>query len=485
MTSNSPINHILFHVDEEVGRAFYWLSIGLAVLTALFQGLVTALAQMTESSNQWTFRFRLALLEHWWWTAVSVLLLVSLVMVLLSFASGNGGDAISVLALSSATFLATVQCTLPAWQHRHYIHTKWLAWAGPSRSTVKREKQGFCGDAQAWAALVVANANRLKQLQPTPSDYYGWTFWPKGGINYNPVDILTNMDPGSIPLVDTEKGDRPVGVYVTDDKNSDSVSLLWGRKQGFQRVISRAVSSMPLGLLASSPRTIDGYDGRGLTIAMGILGRNKGLRPSTLVFRADRSVLAHMENMSTWTPRPAKVLRSFYENTLSSQYNGLGQEYVAATVELALILSDMPPWAIDRWLLQHLEHQCLKKNILLVEITHRLSTEEEQKAALKAHYESSYTSMIMSLNYMGLGMKEKRNIHNVNISRPDILCIGLLLKAHGYPEPSWWNDKSIRAEVQNEIRCLPSELDWKFPIAKLLGLGKWPESFNNERLEWC
>jgi hypothetical protein len=172
MTSNPATTHILFHVDEKVGRAFYWLSTGLAVLTALLQGLVTALAYMTESSSRWTFRFRLALLEHWWWTAVSLLLVVSLVMVLLSFASGQGGDAISVLALSSATFLAIVQYLLPAWQQRHYARTRWLAWAGPSRSAIRREKMSFCGDASTWKGLVAANAAKLSRLQPTPSDYY-------------------------------------------------------------------------------------------------------------------------------------------------------------------------------------------------------------------------------------------------------------------------------------------------------------------------
>jgi hypothetical protein len=55
----------LFHVNDRAGYVFLWLSIGLAVLTAFVQGLVTSIAIMTESSSRWTFRFRLALLEHW------------------------------------------------------------------------------------------------------------------------------------------------------------------------------------------------------------------------------------------------------------------------------------------------------------------------------------------------------------------------------------------------------------------------------------
>ncbi|KAK5230228.1 hypothetical protein LTR72_001763 [Exophiala xenobiotica] len=487
MTSNPPGSHVLFGVNEEVGRAFYWLSTGLAVLTALLQGLVTALTNMTDSSSQWTFRFRLALLEHWWWAVVSILLVVSLVMVLLSFASGNGGDAISVLALSSATFLAIVQYTLPAWEHRHYIRTRWLTWTGPSRSAIKKDKQGFCGDGRAWKALIAANADALSKLQPTPSDYYGWTLWPTRANRYNPVDVLTNMNPNTKALIDTEKGERPVGVYRSDDKDSDVVSLVWGPNQGFQRVISRAVSSMPLGLLSSSPKTVDGYDGKGLTNAMGILGRNKGLQPGRLVFdTTDRNVIWHMENVSTWTPRPAKVLRSFYKTTLNAQYSGLGPAYVAAAVELALILSDAPHWAVNKWLTESLEHQSLQKNVLLAEILEKsASTEEENATAMKAHYESSYVSMILSLNYMSLRMKDRQHTyshgHAVPVGRPDFLCTGILLKARGFAEPSWWTRTEVHQQIRLEIRCLPTELDWRYPMAKLLGLDGWPQGFDDEK----
>ncbi|KAF7512221.1 hypothetical protein GJ744_002383 [Endocarpon pusillum] len=114
-----------------------------------------------------------------------------------------------------------------------------------------------------------------------------------------------------------------------------------------------------------------------------------------------------MENSSTWTPRPAKVLRSFYRKTLEGQYGGLGPDFVAAAVELALLMADMPYWAIDAWLKAGLEHQLLETNhFLATEVLQQCST-EERSAALAAHYESSYVSMIMSLNNMNRALAVK------------------------------------------------------------------------------
>jgi len=153
----APVGNVLIHVNSKVSGGFSWGSIALAVLTAFLQGLVTALASMAESSNHWTFRFRLALVEHWWWTFVSVLLVISLVMNVLSFASGNNSEPLSVLVLASATFLATVRYTVPAWQFRHFNSNRWLAWTNSSRTTIKEEKTIFCGDEAMWRQLIREN----------------------------------------------------------------------------------------------------------------------------------------------------------------------------------------------------------------------------------------------------------------------------------------------------------------------------------------
>ena len=480
VTYTSALNDhqsVLIHHGYEFSAAFSWGSVGLAVFTALFQGLVAAVTLMTESSAQWTFRFRLALVEHWWWTFVSVLLFVSLTMSALAFAAGSAGDPVSVLALSSATFLAMVQYMLPAWRQRHYTLTRWYAWTGDSRTAIKNDHAAFCSDAASWSRLVKKCRARLLRLQSTPSDYYGWRLWPVQGIQSDPTDVFRVITASDAQTIDPEPAKRLIGVYVNHDEASASVSLLWGKRQRFCRRMSRAVSSMPLSLLRSRPLTADGYDGRGLAIAMGILGRNKGLQPWKLVYRSSPQISSHLENTSTWTPRPGKVLRSFYKQNLYSQYHGLGDDFVDAAVELALLMLDVPNWAVNTWLALALEHQSPELNHYLATLLSVGASDADRVNTLSAHYESSYVAMIVSLNAMNIGVPGA-------IGRPELICTGLLMKARKLPEPTWWNNVEVQALRHRELDLLAENTGWRHAAAMLLGLDAWPEGFDRSPSVW-
>lgn len=465
----APVSQALFVVSRDAQNGFLWSSVGLAVVTALLQGLVASLAFMTESSNYWTFRFRLAKIEHWWWTVVSALLLISLVLITLSFLAGNNNEAISILALSTATFLTIVQYMIPSWRSRHFIENRWLAWTGSSRTSIPVSKAGFCGSKRQWKSLV--KEVHLSRIQPTPSDWYGWYLWPSKGIQEDPTDILRNVIADRSELLATDSEERMRFTYGLEEEDQKDVSLLWGEEQGFRRRVSRATSSMPTGLLQSRPFTVDGYVGNGLCLAMGILGRNKGLRPRSLVFKTEKKVAPMMENFGTWAPRPSKVLRSYYTKALEEQYRGLGEAYVNAATELALLLMDIPSTAIAAWLRAGAEHQSIKWNREIAKA--RGSNKEE----LRAHYESSYVSMIISLIYMDKRMETSSADEDL-VSRPDLICMGLLLKARGAPEPTWWNNSTLAEARKNQIDALGQE-NWKEPMALLLGLGEWPPGFEN------
>jgi hypothetical protein len=433
---------------------------------------------MTESANHWAFRFRLALVEHWWWTFGSVLLVISLIMNVLSFSFGNSSDSLSVLVLASATFLATVRYTVPAWQFCHFNSNRWLAWTDNSRTTIKAAKTMFCGDETVWHQLIGENATALAtDISKTPSDWYGWRLWPARGIPQDPTDIL-NVTNSAVSMV--EASDR----WIYDDGNPDSStkSLLWGGGQGFRRRVSRAVSAVPRGLLDSNPFTIDGDGAVGLTLAFGILGRNKGLIPGNLVFHTSKDISTLMENTSTWRPRPAKVNRSYFRKPLQEQYGGISSDYVDAALELSLLMMDMPHWAIEEWLIGGFEHQSIDTNRFLRCLP--TANDEEKQAMLKAHYESSYVSMIISLNNMNPRIKtpppKQRNL----LSRPDIMCTGLLLKARGYSEPSWWSREDVSSRRTDQVEFLSQDSGWKEPMAKLLGLSEWPIGFENQKSVW-
>jgi hypothetical protein len=336
----------------------------------------------------------------------------------------------------------------------------------------------FCGDETVWRQLIKENATALAtDISKTPSDWYGWRLWPARGISQDPTDIL-NVANSAVSKV--EASDE----WIYDDGNPDSStkSILWGECQGFRRRVSRAVSAVPRGLLDSNPFTIDGYGAVGLTLAFGILGRNKGLIPGHLVFHTSKDISTLMENTSTWRPRPAKVNRSYFRKPLQEQYGGISSDFVDAALELSLLLMDMPHWAISEWLIGGFEHQLIDTNHFLRGLP--TAHKEEKQAMLKAHYESSYVSMIISLNNMNPRMKtpppKQRNL----LSRPDILCTGLLLKARGYSEPSWWSKDDISSRRTDQAEFLSQDSDWKEPMAKLLGLNEWPVGFENQKSVW-
>ncbi|KAH7151007.1 hypothetical protein DER46DRAFT_638731 [Fusarium sp. MPI-SDFR-AT-0072] len=381
-----------FQLSNAASTGFVWSSIGLAILTAFLQGLVTSLAYMTESSNSWTFRFRLAKVEHLWWTLVSCLLFTSLFFNVVSFVTGNSNEAVAVLVLSTTTLLAIM----------------------------------------------------------------------------DPTDILKSgvVNPQTVSMTRSTQ-------YTYHDGYPDhgTVSLYWGMHSGFLPRVSRSISSVPVNLLKSTPFTNDGFAGEGLCLAMGILGRNKGFKPRNLVFNMNKALSTQLENDSTWYPRPAKTLRSYYQKLLEDIYGGLGNPFVCVAIELSLILMDASPTAVASWLKAGCEHQSIQVN----EDLKRHGANDEE---LRAHYESSYVSMIISINNMKDGKVGQHNHGKAQVVRPDIICLGLLLKARGKSRPAWWGMEKFCSYRQGEDAHL--DFKWKDSAAKLLGLQSYPSAHGDD-----
>jgi hypothetical protein len=360
---------------------------------------------------------------------------------------------------------------IPSWRCQHFIANRWLAWTGDSRTGVDISDAPYCGDEKLWRCML-RNLKR-STIKSTPSDWYGWRLFPVGGIPENPTDILRHAKQGSLSRKETavlEGGEFPASIF-DDGGATTRVSLLWGTAQNFRRRVSRATSSMPATLLKSKPTSKDGYAGEGLCLAMGILGRNKGLNPKQLTFISANLPPSYMEDTSTWEPRPAKVMRSCYTEVMEAQYGGLGKAYVHAAVELSLILVDCPTEAITAWLMAGLEHQCLSLN---VEIRKMMGVKPHE---LDAHYRSSYASMILSLNYMTDWISQP-------LARPDLICTGILLMAENKPKPEWWDISEMRRRRRQEDSLLGS--GWRQAALCLLGMGKLQvEAAGGQDDIWC
>lgn len=305
-----------------------------------------------------------------------------------------------------------------------------------------------------------------------------------------------------------------IGPCVFDDGLHDStghVSLLCGKKQGFRERVSRGINSMPLGLLKSRPFTADGYNSEGLCLAMGILGRNKGQEPRTLVVDADDNLkrmrgikrvrptvftTTELENTPVWSPRPSKVMRSYYVKAMEEQFGGLGRPFVAAATKLAPILLDCTVRSLRDWLCYNLEQQSMDVNLYLsrpqtVSLNPALRATTNQLSTL---YRASYVSRILSLNYYAPGggsASEKDNTTESGLPvRPDLTCFALLYLAEhaviqdgvwykegpGAEEPHWWRQNWVQARLKAESSSLRG--NWKQPAAWALGLTDWPEGLH-------
>ncbi|KAK4182368.1 hypothetical protein QBC35DRAFT_510099 [Podospora australis] len=484
--------------------ALLWTSIAIAVFTSLIQGLITTVVTISEESNLWTFRFRIARYEHIWWTAVSSLLTVSFALIVLSFLAGNSQDSLGVLALSTATTIGIVRYAIPAWRNRFYIENRWLAWTGPSRTAIRREFRDLCGDKAQWERLSRAYPER--KVVAAPSDSWGLTLVPPPGLWEDPTAILGKFMDAPLDNFLAPGGDYPC---VFDDGSMNngggSVSLLWGEAIGFRRRVSRAIAAMPKNLLSSRPTTINEYNGEGLCLALGILGRNKGLRPYLLVYdssdkwKKERGIVRHddktsvsgaLENGSSWAPRANKVMRSHYGHAIQDQYGGLPEAYRDAALELALILLDIGRKLLKIWLRQEMEQQDLNVNLWMSARRGMSSSKEvggvshpkAEDKQLDALYRASYASMIISINYLVLPKGGAAPV------RPDLTCFALLYLAEsavqldsstgkwvqgpGAGKPAWWDHGWVKARLQSEQQSLKE--GWQNPAAWLLGLKEFP-----------
>lgn len=420
----------------------FWIATGLAVAVSLVQGAITTLVEICESEGLWTIRFSLGRREHLWWTGIALALIASLGCMVLSFLAGNNSDSLGIILLASASSLAVFRYAWPAWRNRHYCSNRWAAWTGASRTGIDKALVPLIEGDDPWPIL----SKEVPAMKQHPVDIrIHIRLFGSRLILDDPTDILKakkriidSRTPEQQPL-DEEKSSKIVergpddrtGLYEPV-REKKSASLLWGAYIGFSPRVSRAILAVPSRLLKSTPLTESGHDGQSVCLAHGILGRNKGLAPTTFKLGLDIKTL---EEKSVQWPRPSKVLRSYFKDEMKSAYGTLLKNYVDAATELALLLADSGHALIADWLAARMDHQDLALNNQVA----RLGASDDD---LQLLYELSYAAMLVSLSAHRKGRKY----------RPEMkVFIAYWTKYRsGDPLPAWVASEEVEERLHEE-----------------------------------
>ena len=391
---------------------------------------------LLEERNFWTVRLKIALYyEHF----VIPYLLLLLLAVLKSIRQESNNTwrnddillqpVISFLALSISAFSLYYLA-----ESRTYRKLRWKAWSGPSRTGIPPRYLRYIGNREDWLALskLVARAS----LHPVEK-FAALVSPSEGGIVPDPTELLKQRD-------NIQKEELSMWTRRSEN-NSDlykpleggvSVSLLWGTHQGFRHRCSRGIISVPRSLLISSPRSTEGLDTRPINLACAILSRNKGLEPSSLICNLEKNnAFRVFEEGSRFWPRPAKTRRSQYRDIFTRMFSLLGEQYVAAATELALLVSDIPSKVLEDWLSGTMEQQD-------IDLNHKAAQNGAPPADLARLYRGQYAAMLVSLSLHNIGGR----------IRPEILVYGAVCTLEGTALAPWVLSSEMSTRRAQELQ---------------------------------
>lgn len=438
------------------------------VLSSITVLLAWKVLHILEKRNYWTLCLRLSLAYEYFLLPFYSLLLCSVLEVCWSLTLGTekhqdpsehvrcsvlpvcGGLSQAILRHRTvwqvvASILACGISGFYSWDvihSREYRKLRWLAWSGPSRTGIPSALACYIGDREDWEALESSLATR--QAHPVEA-YVKYVLPFNAGVAPDPTDLLKARAAENNSSWMLKGGERR---FVYRPSQSDqSVSLLWGECSGFRARCSRGIIAVPRGLLKVWPRLRQGVDSRPICLAHGILARNKGLEPASLVCNLEKklSIRVFEENSAFW-PRPSKTLRGLYREEFAKTFPLLGDSYVFAATELALLLADVPAPLIEDWLRGRMEHQDLGLN---------------QKAAdsgaslqdLARLYRGHYAAMLVSLSLHRYGLR----------LRPELLVHDALCASEGVEKPAWacepWAIQSKEEELTQCGSCVRALVD--------------------------
>ena len=158
----------------------------------------------------------------------------------------------------------------------------------------------------------------IRQAHPVEA-YTKYVLPFNDGVAFDPTDLLKARAAKKDDLWTSKSGEKRF-VYRPSQPDQP-VSLLWGECSGFGARCSRSIIAVPRGLVKVWPRLGQGVDSRPIVLVHGILARNKGLEPASLVCHLKKkfSLRVFEENSSFW-PRPSKTLRGLYREEFAKTF---------------------------------------------------------------------------------------------------------------------------------------------------------------------
>jgi len=326
---------------------------------------------------------------------------------------------------------------LPAHHNRGYLRLRWKAWSGPSRTGIRAELVPYIGDRRDWETLHALTEGRV--VRHPVERVSALSFFSRRLIVSDITDLLVaraaaDQEENSIWV---PRSDARQGLYqpILPD---EPVSLLWGEQIGFQRRCSRGIISTPKKLLSPWPELAGGVDASGLCLACGILARNKGLRPASLICNLQtKHAFGAFEQNSAFWPLPAKTLRSLFRAECERFYSDLGPAFVNVAIELALLLTDAPVEVAEDWLDAQLEHQDIELNNEAYALG--ASTQD-----LELLYRGQYAAMLVSLSAHRVGVR----------IRPEMLVFHAVCRSEGVTPGAWATSTDMENRRQRELAAL-------------------------------
>ncbi|PNP85356.1 hypothetical protein FNYG_01185 [Fusarium nygamai] len=407
----------------------YYLAASLSIIV-LIRWRLLAFAQKHQF---WTLWFRLSLYEPYLLSSWSAASLLATTEAAYGFAQhpvlqGNYNRPL-VFLLIGAMYVFVLDFVYRSFRNRRYLRLRWNAWTGQSRTGISPDMAQYIGTPEDWKIMAQNGLN----FDSHPVDQFSGGY--SALITQDPADLLkAKTDTGvSIPTGQTTRPRLQSGVYQPT-ANGASVSLLWGENLGFQRRCSRGIISVPVHLFKTSPMLRCGLPGEAVCLAFGILSRNKGLEPRALICNLkQKNSFRQWEEAGIW-PHPAKTLRSFYYREFEKAFSLLGDSYITAATELALLFADLDSSLIGEWLDRGFEHQDLEFNNL--SHAHGASPED-----LSRRYRGHYAAMLISLSLSA----------RHSAIRPELVVFDAVCRLDDVPVPKWATSDVMEARRQAEL----------------------------------